>query len=138
LIDPNLKPMEQREVALGFQQELSRTTAVGFRYVNKHLARAIEDVGVHVFLPSGSESEEFFIANPGMGVAQKILEKTGCTTCPAMPKAKRDHNRFEFELTKRFTQRSHPHLSHAYSTLQRNHSALPHSDQPPTTTTARP
>jgi len=137
LIDPNLKPMEQREVALGFQQELSPTMAVGFRYVNKHLVRAIEDVGVHVFLPSGSESEEFFIANPGIGVAQKILEKTGCTTCPAMPKAKRDYNGFEFEFTRRFTRRWYAHLSYVYSTLKGNYSGLANSDEAAATGNAR-
>jgi carboxypeptidase family protein len=137
LVDPNLKPMEQREISLGYQHELSPTMAAGFRYVNKHLVRAIEDVGVHIFLPSGSETEEFFIANPGEGVAQKILEKTGCTTCPAMPRAKRDYQGYEFEFTKRFTRNWSAHLSYVYSKLEGNYSGLANSDEAAGSGTAR-
>ncbi|HEX9500450.1 MAG TPA: hypothetical protein VGA10_02230, partial [Thermoanaerobaculia bacterium] len=137
LIDPSLKPMEQREIAFGFQQELTASMAAGFRYVNKHLTRAIEDVGVHTFLPSGSEAEEFFIANPGFGVAQKILAATGCTTCPAMPKAKRDYDGLEFELTKRFARRWQGHVSYVYSRLKGNYSGLANSDEAAATGNAR-
>ena len=137
LIDPHLKPMELREVALGFQQELTPTMAVGFRYANKHLVRAIEDVGVHVFLPSGSESEQFFIANPGEGVATTILKATGCDTCPAMPHAKRDYNGFEFEFTKRFSRNWSTHVSYVYSTLKGNYSGLANSDEAAATGNAR-
>jgi hypothetical protein len=129
LIDPNLRPMKQREFALGFQQELNPTMGVGFRFVNKKLLRAIEDVGVHVFLPSGLESEQFFIANPGEGVATTILAATGCTTCPAVPKAKRDYTGYEFEFTKRFAQRWGAHLSYTYSRLKGNYSGLANSDE---------
>ena len=129
LVDPNLKPMESREFSLGFQQEITNSTAVGFRYVNKSLIRTIEDVGVHVTFPDGSEAEEFFIANPGFGVAQKILEAFGCTICPAMPKAKRDYDGYELEFTKRFTGRWALHASYLYSRLQGNYSGLANSDE---------
>ncbi|MEO8382109.1 MAG: carboxypeptidase regulatory-like domain-containing protein [Acidobacteriota bacterium] len=137
LIDPNLKPMEQREISLGFQQELAPTMALGFRYINKKLIRAIEDVGVHVFLAGGSESEEFYIANPGEGVAQKILAASGCETCPAMPKAKRDYNGYEVEFTRRFAGNWGLHASYLYSTLKGNYSGLANSDEAAATGTAR-
>jgi hypothetical protein len=137
LVDPNLKPMEQRELSFGVQHELGSTMAVGFRYVNKKLIRAIEDVGVHVFLAGGSESEEFFIANPGEGVAQKILAASGCSTCPAMPKAKRDYNGYEFEFTKRFANQWSLHASYLYSTLKGNYSGLANSDEAAATGNAR-
>lgn len=137
LIDPNLKPMEQREMALGFQQELTPTMAAGFRYVNKHLVRGIEDVGVHVFLEGGGESEQFFIANPGEGVATNILAATGCTTCPSVPKMKRDYNGFEFEFTKRFVKNWSTHFSYVYSTLKGNYSGLANSDESAATGNAR-
>jgi hypothetical protein len=129
LIDPDLKPMESREFSLGWQQELSNTMALSFRYVNKSLIRAIEDVGVHVFEADGSEAEEFFIANPGEGVAQKILLATGCTTCPAMPKAKRDYNGYELDFMKRFAGNWSLHASYLYSTLKGNYSGLANSDE---------
>ena len=121
--------MSTREVSLGLQQELSSTTAVGFRFVNKHLIRAIEDVGVHVVNPDGSEEEDFFIANPGLGVARKILAATGCATCPAMPEATRDYKGYEFEFTKRFAQRWGVHASYVYSRLYGNYSGLANSDE---------
>ncbi len=129
LIDPNLKPMESREFSLGWQQELTNTMALGFRYVNKSLIRAIEDVGVHVFEADGSEAEEFFIANPGEGVAQKILLASGCTSCPAMPKAKRDYDGYEVEFTKRFASNWSLHASYLYSQLKGNYSGLANSDE---------
>ena len=137
LIDPNLRPMKQREIALGFQQELNPTMGVGFRFVNKSLVRAIEDVGVHVFLDNGAESEQFFIANPGEGVATTILAATGCSTCPSVPKAKRDYTGFEFEFTKRFAQRWGAHLSYTYSRLKGNYSGLANSDESAATGNAR-
>lgn len=129
LVDPNLKPMESREFTLGWQQELTSTTALGFRYVNKSLIRAIEDVGVHITFPDGSEAEEFFIANPGEGVAQRILFAFGCTTCPAMPKAKRDYTGYELEFTRRFFRNWSLHASYLYSELRGNYSGLANSDE---------
>ncbi|HMC23347.1 MAG TPA: carboxypeptidase regulatory-like domain-containing protein, partial [Thermoanaerobaculia bacterium] len=73
LIDPNLKPMQQEEFTVGVQHELSPTTAVGVRLSRKHLVRTIEDTGVLVTLPDGGQEEQFFIANPGEGVARHIL-----------------------------------------------------------------
>src|SRR4051794_17665626 len=129
LVDPNLKPMESREYSLGFQQDLGNTSAVSFRWVNKSLVRAIEDVGVHNVHADGSESEDFFIANPGFGVAQKILAAFGCATCPAMPKAVRDYNGFEFEYAKRYSQHWLLHASYLYSKLKGNYSGLANSDE---------
>jgi len=129
LIDPDLKPMKSRELSFGVQHELSNNMALGFRFVNKKLIRAIEDVGVHVVHADGSESEDFFIANPGFGVAQKILAAFGCTICPAMPKATRDYNGYEFEFTKRFSQNLEVHASYLYSKLEGNYSGLANSDE---------
>lgn len=129
LIDPDLKPMKSQELSLGLQHELSNTMAVGFRVVNKKLIRAIEDVGVHNVHADGSESEDFFIANPGFGVAQKILAAFGCTTCPAMPKATRDYNGYEVEFTKRFSSNWELHASYLFSKLRGNYSGLANSDE---------
>jgi hypothetical protein len=129
LVDPNLKPMESREMSLGFQQDVGQASALGFRWVNKKLVRAIEDVGVHNVHADGSESEDFFIANPGFGVAQKILAAFGCAVCPAMPKAKRDYNGYEVEYTKRYQAHWLLHASYLYSTLKGNYSGLANADE---------
>lgn len=128
LIEPDLKPMESVEFTLGAQHELSSLFAVGFRYVNKHLVRTIEDVGVLVDHGDGSTSEEYFTANPGFGVATRILAPT-CPSCPALPKAKRDYQAFEFEVTKRFSSSWGAHASYVYSSLEGNYGGLASSDE---------
>ena len=128
LIEPNLKPMESVEFTLGAQHELTSLIAVGFRYVNKHLVRTIEDVGVLVSHDDGSASEEYFTSNPGFGVASRILAPT-CPSCPALPKAKRDYQAYEFEVTKRFTGNWGAHASYVYSSLEGNYGGLASSDE---------
>ncbi len=44
-IDPDLKPMENREYQLGVEYQLNQNSMVGARYVNKSLINTIEDVG---------------------------------------------------------------------------------------------
>jgi hypothetical protein len=127
LIEPDLKPMESQEFTLGGQHELTNTIALGLRYVNKHLVRTIEDVGVLV-CEGTSCHEEYFIANPGEGVARKILEGS-CPTCPALPKAERDYQAVELEVTKRFGNRWGAHASYVYSELEGNYGGLASSDE---------
>jgi len=128
LIEPDLKPMESVELTLGGQRELSNQLALGIRYVNKHLVRTIEDVGVLVTDSEGNAQEEYFIANPGEGIAAKILAPS-CPTCPALPKAKRDYQAFELELTKRFGNSWGAHASYVYSELEGNYGGLTSSDE---------
>ncbi|HXG57773.1 MAG TPA: TonB-dependent receptor [Thermoanaerobaculia bacterium] len=125
LIEPDLKPMESNEFTLGVQHELANNIALGVRYVNKHLVRTIEDVGVLVINPDGSSAEEYFIANPGFGVAKYTLGRD----LPAQPKAKRDYQAIEIEGTKRFSNRWGVHASYVYSRLEGNYSGLTSSDE---------
>lgn len=128
LIEPDLKPMESVEFTLGAQHELTNQIAVGFRYVNKHLVRTIEDVGILVTDASGAAHEEYFIANPGFGVAKNILN-ADCPSCPALPKAERDYQAIELEATKRFSNSWSAHASYVYSELEGNYGGLASSDE---------
>ena len=52
-VEPDLKPMEQREFQVGASREFNAGSGIGgvvlgARYVHKNLVRAIEDVGVNV------------------------------------------------------------------------------------------
>jgi hypothetical protein len=125
LIDPNLKPMQSEEYTLGFEQSVTPTLAFGTRLVRKHLVRTIEDSGVLVTNPDGSQEEDFFIANPGEGIAQHILG----ANLPALPRPKRDYNGLELEATKRFGDRWSLHASYLYSQLKGNYSGLANSDE---------
>ncbi|MDH3402531.1 MAG: TonB-dependent receptor [Acidobacteriota bacterium] len=120
-IDPNLKPMESNELTLGVQHELTNQISVGFRYVHKELVRTIEDVGVLV----PSVGEVFYIANPGEGIARNILGPE----FPAQPKAVRDYDGYELELTKRFADNWSLHATYLYSRLWGNYSGLASSDE---------
>lgn len=125
LIDPNIKPMQSQEFTIGAQHEMSQTLAFGVRYVRKNLVRTIEDSGVLVTQADGSTAEQYFIANPGEGVAKYILG----TSFPALPKPKREYNGFELEATKRFANRWSLHATYLYSTLKGNYSGLANSDE---------
>ncbi len=120
LIDPNLKPYESEEISLGVQHQLSSQMSVGLRYVHKELNRAIEDVGV--LLP---DREEFFIANPGEGIATNILG----SEFPSLPKPVRDYDGVELDFRKRFSNRWAVHATYLWSKLEGNYSGLASSDE---------
>ena len=65
-VDPGLKPMSQREVSLGVEKQLSENTSATFRFVQKHLRSAVEDVGVLV----PGEGEMLYTTNPGYGISR--------------------------------------------------------------------
>jgi hypothetical protein len=125
LIDPNLKPMQSIEYTIGAEHQFSNTLAFGIRGVKKHLVRTIEDTGVLVTNPDGTQEEQFFIANPGEGVATRILGND----LPAFPRPKRDYTGLELEATKRFANRFQLHATYLYSRLRGNYSGLANSDE---------
>lgn len=123
-IDPNLKPMESVEYVLGMEQALATNGSVGLRLLRKHLVRAVEDVGVLVKNPDGTSSEDYFIANPGFGVAKYTLG----TSLPAQPRAKRDYDALELEMSQHFP-RWDLHASYVFSRLWGNYPGLASSDE---------
>jgi len=124
-IDPNLKPVEQREFSIGLDHELTSTTSVGVRYVRKWLIRTIEDVGVIV----PGVGEVYYIANPGFGVAKTTLPTECNGPCPDQPPATRNYNGIEFRLKRRMSKDFSVNLSYLYSRLYGNYSGLASSDE---------
>jgi outer membrane receptor protein involved in Fe transport len=116
-LDPNIKPMETREMSIGGEHSLTNTTSLGLRYVHKELVRTIEDMGV-LF----GDDEVYIYGNPGSGLS---------TTLGAvpMPKAKRDYDAIELEGTKRFSTALSVHASYTWSRLYGNYSGLANSDE---------
>lgn len=95
LIDPNLMPMKQQMIDLGYERSLSPTMMASVRYTDRRLIHAIEDVG-HIT----AEGETYEIANPGYGiVADPSLLAPGI---PTTPKAVRDFDAVEFRLESAF------------------------------------
>lgn len=121
VIDPNLKPMKQSEYQFGVDHELTPSIVVGARYVNKHLIRAIEDVGVLV----PGIGAVYYIANPGEGVTLTM----GGTESPPFPKAKRDYQGLELTFQKRYSNKWGLFGSYTISRLYGNYSGLASSDE---------
>jgi outer membrane receptor protein involved in Fe transport len=136
-VDPNMKPISERELMFGADHELNRTMSVGVRYTHKTLDRTIEDVGIAV----PGVGEFYFIANPGEGLTQNLLRNFNastlrvedgmglCPTCPDQPKPKREYDGVEFRFTKRLANNWSAILNYRLSRLYGNYSGLASSDE---------
>jgi outer membrane receptor protein involved in Fe transport len=122
--DPDIKPMKMQEAAFGIDHQLSAVTALGVRYVHKHLDRAIEDVGAL----DADQNEIYSISNPGFGVTSTFFPDGGTTAVP-FPKAKRQYDSVELVFNKRFADNWSLRTSYMYSRLYGNYSGLSQSDE---------
>ena len=130
-VDPDLKPMSQDSLNIGFEQQLAARTTFRVDYVNNTLNRTIEDVGV---LFEGDET--YFYANPGEGIARETFT-TGLTAPFLTPKARRDYDAISFSLDRRFSNNWFGSVSYVYSRLYGNYAGLANSDEISTQTTGR-
>ncbi|HEX4900868.1 MAG TPA: TonB-dependent receptor [Pyrinomonadaceae bacterium] len=121
-VDPDLKAARQTEFTVGAEYGLSNNLVLSGRYTRKNLDRTIEDVGFIDALGN----ENFFIANPGMG----IVSQPFAPGLPASPLAKRLYNAMELRLDKRFSQNYFFNVSYTFSRLTGNYSGLSSSDEP--------
>jgi hypothetical protein len=126
LIDPNLKPIKQQMLDIGYEYSVSPTLVASARYTHRNLIRTIEDIGYEA--PDG---ETYNIGNPGFGtVASKAnwLKWMG-PGIPTTPKAVRNYDAIEIRLDKRFAQNYQFAASYTYSRLWGNYSGLASSDE---------
>jgi carboxypeptidase family protein/TonB-dependent receptor-like protein len=126
LIDPNLKPMKQRMIDLGYEYSIGPSLVASARYTDRRLLQVIEDIGY--VSPDG---EVYNIANPGFGTvanAQNWLNWMG-PGIPTTPKAVRDYDAVEFRLDKRFSKSYQFSFSYTYSRLYGNFSGLASTDE---------
>ncbi len=124
-IDPDLKPMSQREWQLGFDYSLSSKHMVGVRYVDKSLLDTIEDIGYLVETSPGTFDETYITGNPGKGIVAG--DPPGPT--PAQPEAVRDYKALEVTYNRRFVDNWSLRASYTYSKLEGNYSGLASSDE---------
>ncbi len=153
-VDPNLKPTAQREISFGAEKKLSEDLSVSARFVNKHLIRTIEDVGVWQVVNNEdgttSWTENFYIANPGYGWSlpesqggkfansytdpgpdDEIGTADDGLTYPMWPtpKARRDYYGLNISLEKRFSHNWQGGLNYTLSRVSGNYSGLASSDE---------
>lgn len=123
-IDPDLKPMEQREIQLGLEHQITPNIVLGARYVNKELQETIEDIGFLV-CEGGVCSENFITGNPGKGVVGGDPEGPA----PPQPEAIRDYEAITLSMERRFVDNWSLRASYTYSDLEGNYSGLASSDE---------
>ncbi len=125
VVDPNLKPMHQDELIVGFQQALANRWAVGVKYTHRNLAKVMDDIcegklAGEWALANGYTAGQAanidgtiagcFLYNPGDDLVANVdLNDDGNLTpvrIPAsallMPKPKRTYDAFEFMVERQW------------------------------------
>ena len=126
LVDPDLKPIQTRELTFGVDHEVNQRVAVGVRYAHKRFTRTIEDTGVLV----PGIGEVFRITNPGESIGENVLRDfAACSTCPDQPKPTRDYDGVEFRVQKRLSSNWQATVTYLLSRLHGNYSGLTSSDE---------
>lgn len=136
-LDTDIKPMSTELLNFGLEAEVMPQTVLSARYVHNKLRRTIEDMGVI----DAQGNEQYRYGNPGEGA--NTFEPVSGASCPftqggtcvvPMPKATRQYDAFEVQLTRRFSQGLLFNASYVYSRLYGNYSGLQSTDEirPPT------
>jgi len=128
--DPNLKPVAQSEFSLGAEKKVSEEISFSARFIYKHLLQTIEDVGILEKNEYGGESEQYYIANPGMGWVLPV-SKGGKFEDRfwESPKAKREYYGLNLALEKRFSNNWQGGFSYTWSRMTGNYGGLSSSDE---------
>jgi len=140
-IDPDIKPMSVDQANFGIEAEVMPQTVLSARYVHSKLNRTIEDMGVL----DATGSEAYRYGNPGEGLnTTTIATGASCpiqipsptaqdpnhVTCAVpMPRATRQYDAFQLELTRRFSQGFLFNASYVYSRLYGNYGGLQSTDE---------
>ncbi len=121
-VDPNLKPFQQDEFTIGYQQEFARNYVLGSRFTWKDVKSAVEDAGI--LTPDGSEA--YIIGNPGSGLHKQILDQLGYTNSV---EPERNYKAWEISLARRLANNFYFNVNYTWSKLFGNYSGLASSDE---------
>jgi hypothetical protein len=134
-VDPDLKPTAQREISFGAEKKLAEDISITVRFVQKHLIRTIEDVGVYITTVNPTTgtvtvSQDFWIANPGYGVSLPVSQggKFIEDYWPC-PKATREYYGLNISLEKRFSNNWQGGINYTLSRVSGDYSGLASSDE---------
>jgi len=104
-VDSNLQPQSSDEIVLGGEYEVLTNARVGLTYTRRVLNDVIEDM-------SRNEATNYFIGNPGRGVASDF------------PLAQRNYDAVTVQFTKQFSDLWLAQASYTLSSLRGNYSGL--------------
>ena len=129
-VDPDIKPMTQREISLGAEKKLMENWSLSLRIVNKDLLYAIDDSAV--VLPG--VGEYYYYTNPGSDFLNKKYDESKAAGLmepgtPYMPKAKRLYWAVNVALDKRFSNNWLGGFSYTWSRLTGNYGGLANADE---------
>ena len=130
-VDPDLKPTAQREISFGAEKKLLEDLSLSLRFVNKHLIRTIEDVGVYVWNEATKTLEQqFYVTNPGFGVSRPVSQG-GLFTDDywACPKATREYYGLNVTLEKRYSNNWQGGVNYTLSRVFGNYTGLASADE---------
>jgi outer membrane receptor protein involved in Fe transport len=117
-IDPDLKPQTVNEATAGFEYEVVRDLALGFRGIYRAQGSVIED-------GSFDDGTSYFIFNPGESETDRLAESV---IGSRFGRARRYYRALEFTATKRFTNSYQFIASYVFSSLIGNYEGLFRND----------
>jgi hypothetical protein len=132
LVDPNVKPMSADVMNVGVEWEIAPKTIVSARYSRNHLNRTIEDLGAL----DEAGNEVYSYGNPGEG-RFTIFPASGATCVVQvgercgfpMPKATRDYNAMELQISRRYSNGWFGTASYVFSKLYGNYAGIQSTDE---------
>jgi hypothetical protein len=127
-LQPDMKPVAQREISIGAEKKLSEDLSFSARGVWKHLIRTIEDIGI--ITPQG---EQYYEGNPGSAWIVNLFETlqnepTGLEYWP-QPKAIRNYYGLNLSLEKRFSHNWQGAINYTLSLTKGNYGGLSSTDE---------
>jgi len=143
LIDPDMKPFTQREIAFGVDKKIFENFSASLRVVNKSVLYAVDDQAV----VDPAEGETYYYTNLGSAFMDNIYDQAkaagvqsrpvGSTTplawmadgVPNQPDVKREYWAVNLSLDKRLSNNWLMGFSATWSRLTGNYSGLANSDE---------
>jgi hypothetical protein len=126
-IDPGLRPQTVDEYTAGFEYEVVKDLAIGFRGIYRAQGNVIED-------GSFDDGGTYFLFNPGRRGSGETTEDSACLGINGSPSqqcfgyARRYYRALEFTATKRFTNNYQFIASYVFSSLIGNYEGLFRND----------
>ncbi len=129
-VDPDIKPMTQREISFGAEKQLMENLSLSLRVVNKDLLYAIDDSAV--VLPGVGEF--YYYTNPGSDFLNKRYDESKAAGLmdpgtPYCPKAKRLYWAVNVAVDKRFSNNWLGGFNYTWSRLTGNYGGLASADE---------
>jgi hypothetical protein len=133
-LQPDMKPVAQREISIGAEKKLSEDLSFSARGVWKHLLRTIEDIGI--ITPQG---EQYYEGNPGSAYIVDLFNTLqtddslgplpeGLTYWP-QPQAIRNYYGLNLSLEKRFSHNWQGAINYTLSLTKGNYGGLSSTDE---------